>query len=45
LVSASAWLTFNLRELVFELEIANAPLASRQESFELIKLRQERGVS
>jgi multidrug efflux system outer membrane protein len=45
LVSDVAAAYFNLRELDFELEIANRTLISRQESLRIIKLRQERGVS
>jgi NodT family efflux transporter outer membrane factor (OMF) lipoprotein len=36
---------FNLRELDFELQIAQRTLLSRQESLRIIKLRQDRGVS
>ena len=36
---------FNLRELDFELQIAQRTLVSRQESLRIIKLRQDRGVS
>lgn len=36
---------YNLRELDFELEIAERTLKSRQESLRIIRLRQERGVS
>jgi multidrug efflux system outer membrane protein len=45
LVSDVATSYFNLRELDFELEIARRTLVSRQGSFRIIKLRQERGVS
>jgi multidrug efflux system outer membrane protein len=36
---------FNLRELDFELQIAQRTLTSRRESLRIIKLRQDRGVS
>lgn len=45
LVSDVAASYFVLRELDFELEIANRTLTSRQESLRIIKLRQDRGVS
>ena len=45
LVSDVATSYYNLRELDFELEIANRTLTSRRESLRIIKLRQERGVS
>ena len=45
IISEVATSYYNLRELDFELEIANRTLASRQESLRIIKLRQERGVS
>ena len=44
-VSDVATAYFNLRELDFELEIANRTLASRQESLRIINLRQQRGVA
>ena len=45
LVSDVSTSYFNLRELDFELQIAQRTLASRQESLRIIKLRQDRGVS
>lgn len=45
LVSDVAAAYFNLRELDFELEIANRTLASRKQSLRIIQLRQEYGVS
>ena len=45
LVSDVSTAYFNLRELDFELQIAQRTLASRQESLRIIKLRQDRGVS
>lgn len=45
LVSDVATSYFNLRELYFELVVAQRTLASRLESLRIIKLRQERGVS
>jgi len=44
-VSDVATAYFGLRELDVELEISKNTLASRQESFRIIKLRQERGVA
>ncbi len=45
LVSDVAASYFNLRELDFELEIAQRTLKSRQESLRIIRLRQQRGVA
>src|SRR5215510_3750029 len=45
IVSDVAASYFNLRELDFELEIAQRTLASREESLRIIKLREERGVA
>ena len=45
LVSDVSTSYFNLRELDFELQIAQRTLASRQESLRIIRLRQDRGVS
>ena len=44
-VSDVATAYFNLRELDFELEIANRTLTSRRESLRIINLRQQRGVA
>jgi multidrug efflux system outer membrane protein len=45
LVSDVSTSYFNLRELDFELQIAQRTLTSRLESLRIIKLRQDRGVS
>ena len=45
LVSDVAASYFNLRELDFELQVAQRTLASRQESLRIIRLRQDRGVA
>jgi len=45
LVSDVATSYFNLRELDFELEVAQRTLRSRQESLRIISLRQQRGVA
>ena len=45
LVSDVAGAYFNLRELDFELDIAQRTLKSREESLRIIQLRQNRGVS
>src|SRR4051794_37476804 len=45
IVSDVATSYYNLRELDYELEIANNTLASRQESLRIVRLRYERGVS
>ena len=45
IVSDVATSYYNLRELDYELEIANTTLASREESLRIVKLRYDRGVS
>lgn len=45
LISDISTAYYNMRELDFELEIAQRTLKSREESLRIIRLRQERGVS